>query len=163
MPGPPNTRPGRSILMAAPRLSDEEKERLAGGEAAAKKAARAPAGSEDLSGAAPGIKGRDRDPDDVEAFDQPASARRAQRRADKRMDEVRDIQRDVQSRNLLENVPPENVQTVFGTKDGNKDPGSMTLANVGNALEVTLTGNPTFVGDDRLAVVRAVNAAASGF
>jgi hypothetical protein len=145
--------------MAAPRLSDEEKDRLAGGEAAAKKAARQPKGDEELSGAAPGIKAKDADPDDVESFDQPASARRAQRRADKRMDEVRDIQRDVQSRNLLENVPPENVQTVFGTKTGNKDPDSVTFVHAGGGVTLMTSSNEvTFNNrDDALSLVRAAN------
>src|SRR4051812_39828119 len=146
--------------MAAPRLSDEEKERLAGGEAAAKKAARQPKGDEELSGAAPGIKAKDRDPDDVEAFDQPASARRAQRKADKRMDEVRDIQRDVQSRNLLENVPPESVRTAFGTKDGSKDPDSATFVHTGSGVTLITTSNEIAFNnrDDALALVRAASA-----
>lgn len=149
--------------MAAPRLSDEEKERLAGGEAAAKKASRAPAGDEELSGAAPGIKGRDRDPDDVTTFDQPAKARRAERQADKRMQEIREIQREVQSVNLLENVPPENVRTVFATQQGDKDPDSLTIAHTGGGITVfASSGEMTFNNrDDALAAVRAFSQVAA--
>jgi hypothetical protein len=75
------------------------------------------------------------------------------------MDEVRDIQRDVQSRNLLENVPPENVQTVFGTKTGNKDPDSVTLVHAGGGVTLMTSSNEvTFNNrDDALALVRAAN------
>lgn len=147
------------MASSTPRLSDEEKERLAGGEAAAKKATRQPAGDEELSGAAPGIKARDRDPDDVETFDEPAKTRTARRRANKRMDEVRDKQREVQSRNLLENVPPESVRTAFGTKDGSKDPDSATFVHTGSGVTLITTSNEINFNnrDDALALVRAAS------
>jgi hypothetical protein len=144
-----------------PRLSDEETQR-AGGEAAVKAAQKAKPGDTELSGAAPGIKAKTDasvNPDEVETFDEPASARRARRRADKRVDEIREIQRETQSRNLLENVPPEAVRTVFGTRDGDsdKDPGSVTFVSAGNSTKVIVTGDPEFRGDDQLALVRGAS------
>lgn len=142
-------------------LSDEEKARL-GGEDAAKAAQKAKPGDTELSGAAPGIKAKTDDtvsPEQVETFDVPAKARRAQRRADKRADEVREIQRDVQSANLLENVPPENVRTVFATRQGDKDPDSLTIVHEGSTLTLLSSSSEmTFDREDALGVQRAFNA-----
>jgi hypothetical protein len=149
-----------------PDLSDEEKTRL-GGEDALKAAQKAKPGDTELSGAAPGIKAKTDDStvtaDRVEPLEESRKAQTARRRADKRADEVREIQREVQSRNLLENVPPENVQTVFGTRDGDKDPDSITFSNVGNSVVVNATGEVTLTGDDRMALVRAVSGLPAGF
>lgn len=144
--------------MSERKLPDEVREDL--GEAAARAAQKNPPGDPNLSGAAPGAKAAvnpDLANDDVADFDEPASARRARRQADKRMDEIREIQRDVQSKNLLENVPPEAVRTVFGTQDGDKDPGSVTFVSAGNSTEIIVKGSPSFRGDDQLALVRAAS------
>lgn len=148
----------------ASRMSDEEKGRLAGGEAAAKKAGRLPAGDTEHSGAAPGIKARTDESvveDTVATFEEPAKARTARRRAEKSMDEVREIQHDVQTRNLLENVPPENVRTVYATNDtsSKKDPDSLTFAYSSGGMTLYTTSNElTFSNrDDALAVARAAS------
>lgn len=89
-------------------------------------------------------------------FEKPAATIKAEEQAAERAAEVAQIQKDAFLANHT-NVPDGAVVTVYGDRDGDKDPESITLATDGNAVTAVATAKEVvFSGENRLALLRAV-------
>jgi hypothetical protein len=88
-------------------------------------------------------------------YEKPAATIKAEEQAAKRAEEVAEIQKEAFLNNHT-NVPEGNVVTVYASRDGDKDPGSITFATDGNAVTVVATDKElVFNGQDALAIARA--------
>ena len=138
--------------MPQAKIDDETKENLTDAEL---KAARSnPAGDTELSGAAPGAKGGDEvGPGPLK---ETAATKRAHKAAEDFREEVQDIQWDTQKQNLT-NVPGTHVDTAYASRDGDKDPDSLSISSIGGeVLVVASTTKPMrFDRDNVHALTRA--------
>lgn len=88
-------------------------------------------------------------------YEKPAATAKAEEQASQRAEEVRDLQKEAFLKNHT-NVPEGSVVTVYASRDGDKDPESITFATDGASVTVVATAKElVFNGQDVLALARA--------